>query len=300
MQNYLSYLTENWLCESIFAIEFVKKMGYSDSRDDYIYTFTTKENNLLITYKRDGNDTYESGIYDTKELTFEAIVEELITEKKIFNWEIDPSSNIWYDAAMWDIILYLKYPFEKRLLKGNEWSYFSKEQTSEMSPLFENKKYYLIHSDWFDSKKLGVLYNTIFGEFISKQPDDLKVHTPTYSDDDECYSNPFILSKEYTDEEKYGEEYIWEFLYKYDDMHYAYEYITSDYFYDAVNVVSNYEYCSTSVLQVKLGVSYGKACKTIDYMMDLNLVDGMNRKGGKPKVKLEEVKLFLKNRAKSI
>ena len=93
-------------------------------------------------------------------------------------------------------------------------------------------------------------------------------------------------------------KFAWEFLYKYDDMHYAYKYITSDYFYDAVNVVSNYEYCSTSVLQVKLGVSYGKACKTIDYMMDLNLVDGMSRKGGKPKVNTEEVKLFLKNRAK--
>ena len=103
---------DEFLIKNVVKIVFTKNMGYFSQRNDFEYTFDLENEFLIASYKHTKKDArgsiIEHGKYNANNVSSKKFLENLISKSNLLNWTDSMMGPLAYDAAYWDMDIYLK------------------------------------------------------------------------------------------------------------------------------------------------------------------------------------------------
>ena len=111
-----------FLIKNIVKIDFTKNMGYFSQRNDFEYTFDLENEFLIASYKHTKKDArgsiIEHGKYNANNVSSKKFLENLISKSNLLNWTDSMMGPLAYDAAYWDMDIYLKCSEKIGMMNG--------------------------------------------------------------------------------------------------------------------------------------------------------------------------------------
>ena len=169
---------DEFLIKNVVKIVFTKNMGYFSQRNDFEYTFDLENEFLIASYKHTKKDArgsiIEHGKYNASNVSSKKFLENLISKSNLLNWTDSMMGPLAYDAAYWDMDIYLKCS-EKigGLDDDSTWSQ-SICRNKDENP---DDKEYLKLRCWgqFYSPMLRTLWGTYLMRYVDNPPKNITV-----------------------------------------------------------------------------------------------------------------------------
>ena len=166
--------TKELLVNNIVKIIFVKHRGYFSERNDFEYTFNLEKELLSVLYKHTTNSNVIYGKYNCEDQFSKDFLENLISRSKLINWNVNMRGPLAYDAASWDIKIYLKPTANITTCFDDDVWRQSRCKMPCSEGDFENSDYIKLRC-WgqFDSPMLQTLFGTYFMGYLNGVPENI-------------------------------------------------------------------------------------------------------------------------------
>lgn len=159
---------------NIIQLVFTKHMGCFSDFNDFEYTFNVENDFLIASFKHSTRSKIEYGEYDSSAILSKKLLEDMISKSNLLNWTDSMTGALAYDAASWDIDIYLKC--SEKIGALGDYSIWRQSIYRNENKEFNDTEYLKLRC-WgqFHSLMLRTLWGTYLDEYINSVPKNIYV-----------------------------------------------------------------------------------------------------------------------------